>query len=208
MESLPNEIVLEIISWLPNYDLQEFGKTSKTNCQLSEVIWKRKYMNLVDGNPRIGFYKDLLDNTKLVYYYRKYTRGLQRHLVHSQNELMKKINQKEGNGNLISLLEKNKLVYETFDIYVKFKDILLHHRKLLKVKEIAEQKLKSFLFPEKNTQGDRIGLTIGHKYYPLLFPENYYWTLIINIGYHNQRITDKYGMKNDFCLLNSLLLNK
>jgi hypothetical protein len=206
MESLPNEIVLEIISWLPNYDLQEFGKTSKTNCQLCEIVWKRKYMNLVDGNCRIGFYKNLIGETKLVYYYRKYTRGLQKHLVDSQTEILKKINQK--GENIISHREKNKLVYETFDIYVKFKDILLHHRKLLKVKEIAEQKLKSFLFPEKNTQGDRIGLTVAHKYYPLLFPENYYWTLILKMGYHNQRITDKYGMKNDFCLLNSLLLNK
>jgi hypothetical protein len=111
METLPNEIIVCILEFLPNHSLQDFMKTSRSNCELCEIVWKRKYMNLVDGNPRIGFYKNLIGETKLVYYYRKYSHGLKKHFVDSQNEIMKKINQK--GENVISYQERNKLVYET-----------------------------------------------------------------------------------------------
>lgn len=200
MNTLPDEIVLEIISYLSNHSLQEFMKSSKTNCELCQVVWKRKYEGVVDKNPLIGFYKDLLGETKLVYYYRKYSRGLKKHLVDSLKPKMNRVTQVG-----ISHREKITLVYEAFDLYVKFKDIFLNHKSLTRLVESVQNKLHGFIFETKTDYGSQQAREIAHKYYPLLFPEIYHLILLMGSKHSNTKIRSKYGIKDDFCIFANLL---
>jgi hypothetical protein len=61
---------------------------------------------------------------------------------------------------------------------------------------------------------------VAHKYYPLLFPEVYYFTLLMHSEYkidyyftllmHSEYkiIKDTYGIRNDFCIFTNLLMSK
>lgn len=207
MKTIPKEIIIYIIEFLPNYSIQEFMKTSKTNCQHCEVVWKKKYNSLVDGNRLIGFYQYLLGKTKLVYYYRKYSRGLEKYLVDS---LKPKICLANENGvHRISHHQKIDLIYECFDLYVQFKDILLHHKSLIGLKKTVQEKLHTFLFERKTYYGSQQAIEIAHKYYPLLFPQIYYLTLVINLVYNKENlvIRAKYGIAIGDSLVLKIILD-
>ena len=193
MDILPNELILEIISYLPNHALQEFMKTSKKNCELCGLVWKRKYMILVDGNRQIGFYKDLIGKPKLVYYFLKYTHGLHKHMMQILKPMINKMYQPSMYG--ISYEKKITMFYECFDLYVKFKDFILNHNATSKLKVIIQEKLHQFLFEKKNDYGSNQARQISHKYYPILFSEIYYLTLLINTKCNNRKIRSRYGIE-------------
>jgi hypothetical protein len=212
MESLPKEMILEIISYLPNYSIQQFMKTSKSNCELCEVVWKRKLESFVEGyhmnkdplgkTPLGKKLESLVDDdcqtgysflkTKLVYNYRKYSRGLEQYLV---DEIRPKINQM-SDSQMISHRTKLSLLNECFDLYVLFKDIFLHHNVLSKLKETIRNKLHEFLMSEKSDFGSNRSREMSYQYYPLLFPEVFYFTLFINSGF--KIIGNKYGIQPDY----------
>jgi hypothetical protein len=106
----------------------------------------------------------------------------------------------------ISFQEKMIMMNECFDLYVKFKDFLLHHMRLTKLKETVREKLHEFLMEERSGFGSHKGREVAHKYYPLLFPEVYYFTLLMYSGY--KIIRDKYGIRNDFSIFTNLLMYK
>jgi hypothetical protein len=197
MEQLPIEIIVEIANHLSLHSLEEFGKTSKTNMMICEYVWKDRYHDILGYN---GYYKSE-DNKKDVYYerfwYLKYSFYLKSRFVFVITNILEEFD------NVKNIDEKCKVINNLFDYSVIYKDFITYHKSLRNFKHVIEKKLDMFMFP---TDGDNVGsikeIDIAHKYYPILFKNEY----VIKLLFFDNQFKKNSFTKGEIYIRYSVLL--
>jgi hypothetical protein len=167
-QTLPRDIMNEILSKLNNHELYQYGSCSKISYESAETIWQKRYHDILprlykiieSQNLEISLLK-FQDNTT---WCKKYTRIIKFVLSRSLNKLMDQaiIADKD-------IQHHNDMSLEMMlDIIHQMKDVMKQHLKIIKFLLAVEEKLSEFIMYGSFTRRE-----IAHKYYPLIFPETY-----------------------------------
>lgn len=172
MESiLPRDMVNLILAQLPDQTLFNYGLSCKTSLKSSSIVWKRKYDQFLEReklekksaeqNQDINAISD-----QPLYWYKEYSKLVKDFFIDKLRIML--INQGEE---CKTTAQKTENAIKVFEHLVKFKPCLFIPTNLiftLTVKDKLNQFLRSFL-PEE--------VEISHKYFPILFPQEYSNTL-------------------------------
>ena len=166
---LPRDMMNMILGMLPNYDLFQYGLTSKRSLESAEIEWRQRHKSIV---PRIREFinitmipSDIIDNIEFksedgMTSYKTYTETLSVVISKGLSVMFSKIdNIHKPDEKKNSLDDFLKVVYDN--------RIILQHQDFVNFRNILHAKLHEFIF------GNTCEKQIAHKYYPLFFPKEY-----------------------------------
>lgn len=152
---LPNEMIGEVMKYLSNSDLANYGQTSKMGLESSEVEWKTRYNHLegektedTEAKPLVYWMKNYSVN--IIYQFRS--------KMKVKFQLINMAHNKEDKRSIISGM---------FDLILENRLLFFQNNKFKNFRDTVEEKLEQFF------NGPVLEQEIAEKYYPLLFPESY-----------------------------------
>lgn len=152
---LPNDMIGEVMKYLSNSDLANYGQTSKMGLESSEVEWKTRY-NHLEGEKT-----EDTEANPLVYWMKNYSVNI----IHQFRSKMKVKFQ------LIDMAHNKKdkasIISGMFDLILENRLLFFQNSKFKNFRDAVEEKLKQFF------NGTVLEQEIAEKYYPLLFLESY-----------------------------------
>jgi hypothetical protein len=152
---LPKDMITEVIKYLSNQDLANYGQCSKTCLESSENEWKVRY-------EQLDF--ELKEDTSvnpLIYWMKNYTLNIRTHFS-------SKMSQKFNQINIFTTSEEKQLIISgIFDFILENLSIFLENSRFKKLRIATDRKLEEFL------NGKLLEREVAKKYYPIIFPENY-----------------------------------
>lgn len=162
---LPRDMVNEILGHLSDQDLFNYRLTSKTCLNSSEHIWKKRYESLEGADPS--------DHPSSSYWYCNYLSKSKDIFINKLNEDMK----------VFSTLDRSfekKLLLDKMCGFIYSNLHILSRKRLQSLNTTLKNKLRGFIQSHSQMENE-----IGHKYYPLFFPEQYNDYLVMKYLYED-----------------------
>jgi hypothetical protein len=162
---LPRDMVTVILNYLPNFDLFQYGLTSKTSLHSSEIIWKNRYQTLKNQfNPSC---KE--DNDVSRPWYSKYSTYFKNTFASMLSPICSKVHQTKDR------MEKKNAIIDCFQfVQENYKIMLVHRRFVTFFDEAVKTKLCNFLY-----EGNHYEKEIAHRFMPFFLPD-LYQTYLLN----------------------------
>jgi hypothetical protein len=144
METLPKDIILEILKGLDHKDLSHFGLTSKKCNSYAQLVWKHKQERMV------GYILDDKGDLSWCSQYPKSVSIRLEQMFAGQNRNWEQI--------FDFVLEQKHLIIEQSDVYKEFNYYIY----------LCEKKLNDLIYSHKIENQE-----FANRYYPQLFPVRY-----------------------------------
>jgi hypothetical protein len=169
-ETLPRDMMNEILSRLSDHELFRYGMTSKKSLENTEHIWKKRYENLNDCDDQ--------EHQSSLNWYSKY--------FYKSSEIFITNVKKDMNifFTLSSSLNKKLLMEKIYDYLVK-NIPMLSRKRFESLNTILKGKLWEFIESSSLLENE-----IARKYYPLLYPKEYNEYLITKYLYEDDEIRE------------------
>jgi hypothetical protein len=162
---LPRDMINVVLNYLPNYDLFQYGLTSKTSLHSTEIIWKNRYQTLKNQfNPSLQEDNDLSRT-----WYSKYSTYFKNTFASMLSPLCSKVHQTKDP------IEKKNAIIDCFQFVQDNSKMMLVHKRFVRFfDEAVRTKLRAFLY-----EGTLYEKEIAHRFMPFFLPD-LYQTYLIN----------------------------
>ena len=162
---LPRDMVNAVLNYLPNYDLFQYGLTSKTSLHSTEIIWKNRYQTF--KNQFNSSFRE--DNDPSHPWYSKYSTYFKHTFASMLSPLCSKVHQTKDQ------IEKKNAIIDCFQFVQDNSKIMLTHKRFVTFfDEAVRAKLRDFLY-----EGNHYEKEIAHRFMPFFLPD-LYQTYLIN----------------------------